>query len=209
MTTFSGDTALWLAEFDDPPADPITLLHEWLDAADRRGVREPRAMLLATADAAGHPSSRVVLLKAATADGLVFGTHTTSRKGTDLAARPFAAATFHWRETVQQVHVSGPVRRLPEAESDLLFAERPPAARATTAASAQSRPLDSESALRERAAALLAAAAGTPIPRPADWSGFLLVPTAIEFWQGSEDRLHRRLHYRRANDAWIAERLQP
>jgi pyridoxamine-phosphate oxidase len=206
MTTLSGDTTLRLAEFDRPPADPIPLLRGWLDAAVAAGVREPCAMTLATADPAGRPSTRVVLLKAATDEGLIFGSHTRSRKGADLAGRPYASATFHWRETVQQIHVAGPVSRLSDAGSDRLFAERPPAARATTAASEQSRPLDNEDTLRRRAADLLAA--GAPIPRPADWSGYLLRPATIEFWHGREDRLHRRLRYDRAA-AWTWQRLQP
>src|SRR3954467_8531325 len=98
MTTLSGDTTLRLAEFDRPPADPIPLLRGWLDAAVAAGVREPCAMTLATADPAGPPSTRVVLLKAATDEALIFGSHTRSRKGADLAGRPYASATFHWRE---------------------------------------------------------------------------------------------------------------
>lgn len=207
MVTFSGDVSVRLPEFDDPPVDPVELLDVWLAAAVVRGVREPYAMVLATADAAGIPSSRVVSLKAVDAGGLVFTTHEASRKGADLAARPYASATFYWRETVQQVQVSGPVRRMTRAQSDVLFAERPPAARATTAASHQSQPLASEPALRERAARLLAA--GAPIARPDGWAGFRLEPDGIEFWQGSDDRLHRRLRYARAGGDWTWCRLQP
>ncbi|WP_433296186.1 pyridoxal 5'-phosphate synthase [Actinoplanes sp. CA-030573] len=204
MMTFSGDTTLRLAEFDAPPRDPIVLLRSWLDTATERGVREPYAMTLATVAADGTPSTRVVLLKAVD-HGLVFGTQAGSRKGTDLAARPVASVTFHWRETVQQINVAGPVRRLDDAASDRLFADRPAAARATTAASAQSRPLDSEDRLRRRAAALLK----TGVSRPGDWFAYRLEPAAIEFWQGSDDRLHRRLRYDRAPEGWRPCRLQP
>lgn len=207
MATFKGDASVRLAEFDDPPPEPFGLLREWFDSAVWRGVSEPYAMVLATADAAGFPSSRVVLLKSFDGDGLVFTSHTGSRKGTDLVARRYASATFHWRETVQQVNVSGPVRRLTAAQSDALFAERPAAAQATSAVSTQSNRLDDETELRKRAAELLAA--GTPIARPDGWAGYRLEPTGVEFWLGSEDRLHRRLHYNRVGGRWTATRLQP
>jgi pyridoxamine-phosphate oxidase len=187
--------------------DPIALLREWLDDAVARGAREPYAMTLATADAAGMPSSRTVMLHTLRPDGLVFTTHASSRKGAELAARPYAAATFFWRETLRQVNVAGPVRRLPDAESDTLFAGRPPAAQAVAAASRQSATLHDEDALRERAAALLAA--GGPIPRPGDWAAYHLGPTAVEVWQGSADRLHFRLRYERAGGGWARRRLQP
>ncbi|MER7004736.1 phenazine biosynthesis FMN-dependent oxidase PhzG [Dactylosporangium sp. NPDC000555] len=205
--TLTGDATLVLPEFDEPPAAPLRLLRTWLDAAVAYGVREAQAIVLATADAAGLPSSRVVLLKDLDEHGLVFTTHTGSRKGTDLAARPYASATFYWRETLQQIHVAGPVRQLPPGESDVLFAERPAAAQATTAASRQSTPLDDEAALRQRAADLLAT--GGSIARPDGWAGYRLEAAAIEFWHGSVDRLHRRLRYDRHPGGWTAQRLQP
>ncbi|GAA4261765.1 phenazine biosynthesis FMN-dependent oxidase PhzG [Dactylosporangium darangshiense] len=207
IETLSGDASLILPEFDDPPADPIGLLRGWLDAAIAGGVREPYSIVLATADAAGVPSSRIVMLKGLEPHGLVFTSHTGSRKGADLAARPFAAATFYWRETLQQVNVAGPVRQLSPAESDALFAERPVAAQATTAASRQSAPLHDEAALRRRAADLLAA--GGTIARPDGWAGYRIEPAAIEFWHGSVDRLHRRLRYDRHPTGWTPQRLQP
>ncbi|MEV4512646.1 phenazine biosynthesis FMN-dependent oxidase PhzG [Dactylosporangium sp. NPDC049525] len=207
IETLTGDTSLVLPEFDDPPADPIALLGAWLDTAVDRGVREPYSILLATADSAGMPSSRVVLLKDFDPQGLVFTTHTGSRKGAELAARPYASATFYWRETLQQIHVTGPVQQLPAAASDALFAERPAAAQATTAASRQSAPLDDEAALRQRAADLLST--GGPIARPDGWAGYRLTPTGIEFWHGSVDRLHRRLRYDRQPIGWRSQRLQP
>jgi pyridoxamine 5'-phosphate oxidase len=205
--TLTGDTSLVLPEFADPPADPIALLRGWLDGAVAHEVREPYAMVLATAGADGMPSSRIVLLKDLDPHGLVFTTHTGSRKGADLAVRPYASATFYWRETLQQLHVTGPVRQLPPAQSDALFAERPAAAQATTVASRQSAPLDDETVLRQRAADLLTA--GTPIARPDGWAGYRLEPTGIEFWHGSIDRLHRRLRYDHYPTGWTPRRLQP
>lgn len=205
--TLGGDATLVLPELERPPADPIALLEAWIAGAVDRGVREPLALTLATVGEDGRPSSRIVLLKAVDARGLVFTSHYGGRKGRELAATPFAAATIYWRETLQQVNVAGPVRRLEAAESDALFAERPRSAQATTAASTQSAPLVDPTALRERAAALVRGDAA--IPRPDDWGGYRLEPDQIEFWHGSPDRLHRRLAYDRRDGAWAATRLQP
>ncbi|MFC4035369.1 phenazine biosynthesis FMN-dependent oxidase PhzG [Streptomyces polygonati] len=208
--TLSGDTSLVLPEFDTPPADPIGLLRSWLDSAVERAVRESHAVVLATADAEGQPSTRVLLVKELDARGLVFTSFTGSRKGRDLAVRPSASMTFYWRETLQQITVAGPVETLSAADSDRLFAERPLAARATTAVSRQSRPLESEADLKDRAGALVAA--GGPVDRPGEWSGYRLVPEVVEFWYGSPDRLHRRLRYELSADepaGWRWARLQP
>lgn len=205
--TLSGDTTLVLPEFDAPPADPLGLLREWIDSARGRGLREPLAASLATADAAGRPSNRVLLVKELDDQGLVFTSFTGSRKGLELAERPFASINFYWRETLQQITVSGRVETLTPAESDRLFDERPLAARATTAVSRQSRPLADEARLKADAAALIDL--GEPVGRPAEWTGYRLLPDIIEFWYGSPDRLHRRLRYEYTQAAWAHERLQP
>jgi hypothetical protein len=129
VETLSGDPTLALPEFASPPAEPLPLLGRWLAAADERGIREPRALALATADAEGRPSNRIVLLKRAT-PAIVFAFGAGSRKGRELAANPRAAGTLYWRETLQQVVFEGPVERLSAEESDRLFAERPPEGRA-------------------------------------------------------------------------------
>jgi dihydrophenazinedicarboxylate synthase len=208
--TLSGDPTLRLPEFDQPPADPMMLLRGWCDGAVERGVREPYAAVLGTADEAGRTSTRIVLAKDVDERGLVFTSFEGSRKGRDLAARPWASMTFYWRETLQQLTVTGPVEKLAGEESDELFARRPLAAQATTSVSRQSRPLQDEAALRRRAGELLGA--GVPLDRPAEWTGYRLVPQDIEFWYGSPDRLHRRLRYTRPADApgtWTHQRLQP
>jgi pyridoxamine 5'-phosphate oxidase len=206
IETLSGDASLDLPEFDAPPADPLPLLERWLAAADERGVREPRALALATADEAARPSTRIVLLKQI-APAVVFAFSSASRKGRDLAANPRAAGTLYWRETLQQIVFEGPVGRLSEAESDALFAERPPLGRAATAASRQGRVLPDPEALRAEAVEL--ARAEGPVQRPDDWSGYRLDPDVIEFWHGSTDRLHRRLLYVKQGNAWTHRRLQP
>jgi pyridoxamine-phosphate oxidase len=206
--TLSGDTSLVLPEFEAPPADPLGLLREWLDSAALRRTREPFAAVLATADEAGRPSTRVLLVKEFDGRGLVFTSSSASRKGTELAARPWASMTFYWRETLQQLTVAGPVEVLPAELSDQYFAARPASARAASAASAQSRTLTDEAGLHARARYLLADA--DEIRRPADWTGYRLLPESLEFWYGSPDRLHRRLRYDLANGAdWSWQRLQP
>jgi len=205
--TLSGDDSIVLPEFDAPPDDPVRLLGRWLEIAAAHQVREPRAMVLATANELGRPSSRVVLLKDIVNGGLVFTSYRDSRKGRELTASPWASATFYWRETLQQINVLGSVERLPDDQSNALFAERPIEAQVTTAVSAQSQPLTDEQELHERAQRLIDG--GGPVERPADWGGYRLVPDSIEFWHGRATRLHRRLHYTRAGSGWTNQRLQP
>jgi pyridoxamine 5'-phosphate oxidase len=204
--TLSGDPTLELPEFEAPPADPLPLLQRWLEAADERGVREPRALALATADGEGRPSSRIVLLKQI-APALVFAGSYESRKGRELAENPRAAGTLYWRETLQQITVEGPVRRLSEAESNALFAERPTMGQATAVASSQGEPLKDPAALRQSANAL--GESEEPLRRPERWGGYRLDPDLVEFWHGSPDRLHRRLLYIKRDGSWTHQRLQP
>lgn len=204
VETLSGDPTLELPEFDSPPADPLPLLEQWLRSADEMGVREPRALALATADAAGRPSTRILLVKQLTPT-LVFAGSYESRKGRELAANPRAAGTLYWRETLQQITIEGPVFRLSEEESDALFAERPAAGRATTVASNQGAALGDPEALREKADELSA----EELRRPPNWGGFRLDPDLIEFWHGSPTRIHRRLLYIKGESGWSHRRLQP
>jgi dihydrophenazinedicarboxylate synthase len=206
VETLSGDPTLELPEFDAPPDDPLPLLGCWLRDADERGVREPRALALATADAEGRPSSRILLLKQAT-PFLVFAGSYESRKGRDLAANPRAAGTLYWRETLQQITIEGPVSKLSEEESDALFADRPQAAQASALASRQGEVLDDPAALR--ASAEILAAEGEAPSRPPHWGGWRLDPDLVEFWHGSPSRLHRRLLYVKSDGAWRHKRLQP
>ncbi|HEY6730201.1 MAG TPA: pyridoxal 5'-phosphate synthase [Solirubrobacterales bacterium] len=204
VETLSGDATLQLPEFDAPPADPLPLLDRWLQTADEKGVREPRALALATADADGRPSNRILLVKQLTPT-LVFAGSYDSRKGQDLAANPRAAGTLYWRETLQQITIEGPVEKLSEAESDALFAERPTVGQATTVASSQGEALTDPAALRRSADELN----GEELRRPPNWGGFRLDPDLIEFWHGSPTRLHRRLLYIKGERGWTHKRLQP
>ena len=168
-------------------------------------MREPRALALATADAEGRPSTRILLLKQAS-PAVVFAGSYESRKGRNLDANPRAAGTLYWRETLQQVTVEGPVRRLSEAESDAIFGERPADARATTVASRQGKPLEDPEALRRAAGSF---DEEETLHRPTRWGGWRLDPDLVEFWHGSPDRLHRRLLYVKGERGWEHQRLQP
>jgi pyridoxamine 5'-phosphate oxidase len=188
--------------------DPIALFREWFDEALAAGVEVPEAMTLATADADGRPSARMLLLKSADDRGFTFFTGYESRKGLELAENPRAALVFYWRPLGRQVRVEGAVRRLAAEESDAYWATRPPRSRAAAAVSRQSKPLESLEALGAEAERLLAENRGE-VPRPERWGGYLLEPETIELWQHRDDRLHDRLRYTRAREGWRSERLAP
>jgi pyridoxamine 5'-phosphate oxidase len=186
--------------------DPVARFREWFEAARAAGTEVPEAMTLATADAEGRPSARMVLLKSADERGFTFFTGYESRKGRELAENPRGALVFYWRELGRQVRVEGPVRRLPAEESDAYWQTRPVRSRAAAAASRQSEPIDSRAELEaefERQVAL------RDPQRPERWGGYVLEPEAIELWQHRDDRLHERTRYTRARDGWRQELLAP
>jgi len=195
----------------DVDRDPVRQFERWLGEAIRAEIPEPTAMTLATADRAGRPSARIVLLKGVSAGGFVFYTNYESRKGVELAVRPEAALLFHWVELERQVRVEGRVGKVLEGESDAYFASRPWKSRLGAWASPQSRVI-ADRALLERE---LAAAEqrfgvhGGDMPRPPHWGGYRLAPDRIEFWQGRESRLHDRIQYRADTGQWRIERLAP
>ena len=166
-------------------------------------------MALGTVGRAGEVSVRMVLVKEVDARGFVFFTCTRSRKGRDLAARPRAAATFYWPTLARQVRVEGDVEPVSEAEADAYWSTRPRGSQLSAATSAQSQPVDGRSTLVRKRAALAKRLAGDPVPRPADWSGYRIVPDRIEFWTQRDDRLHHRELFTRARRGWKLEILQP
>ncbi|MEU6408054.1 phenazine biosynthesis FMN-dependent oxidase PhzG [Microbispora sp. NPDC046933] len=194
-------------EFSAPPAEPMGLLKTWFDGAVADGVRQPGALALATTDAGGRVTNRIVAVLAVRDDGLVFASHADSRKGRDLAETGRASGVLFWREAGRQVIVTGAARPLPDAESDALWAARPLDTHPMSVASHQSAPLLDEEALRQKARQL--GSAGVALPRPDRWLGYLLEPASVEFWQADPERLHRRLRYERDGSAWQAGRLQP
>ena len=202
----------WLTTGDFTAAeDPFVLFAAWLEQAAASEPRDPTAMTLATVDADGMPDARMVLLKGVDSRGFVFFTNMDSQKGRQLDAQPRAALVFHWKSLNKQVRVRGPVERVSKADADAYFATRPKQAQIGAWASQQSRPLESRLAF-EKAIAVYAAkyALGT-VPRPPYWSGYRVVPLAMEFWQDRPFRLHDRIDFRRtALDApWSKTRLYP
>jgi pyridoxamine 5'-phosphate oxidase len=153
----------------------------------------------------------MVLMKGYDADGFVFYSHIASQKGRELAANPKAALLFHWKSLRRQVRVRGPVERVSDAEADAYFASRPRGSRIGAWASKQSRPLESRFALEKAVAEYTARYPIGGIPRPAHWSGFRIVPQAIEFWHDRPFRLHDRVVFSRgaAGDGWEKTRLYP
>jgi pyridoxamine 5'-phosphate oxidase len=195
---------------DDLAATWLEQFKLWLEetvASD--AVVEPNAMVLATADAAGRPSARTVLLKGLDERGFVLYTNLESRKGNDVAVNPRAALVFDWLELGRQVTVTGGVERLTDAESDGYFERRPRGSQIGAHASRQSSVIASRDEL-DAACADAARRFPDAVPRPASWGGLRVVPDAVEFWQGRPNRLHDRLRFRRPNGGdWVVERLAP
>ena len=196
-----------LSETEVPP-NPLSLFQVWFDQAVKAECPEPNSMTLATADTAGNPSARIVLLKGADEAGFTFFTNYESQKGKDLAARPQAALLFHWHELERQVRIKGIVERVSAAESDEYFHSRPAASRIGAWASPQSAEIPNREFLEE-AEKRFAADFGDKPPRPEHWGGYRLHPTEIEFWQGRPSRLHDRIHYQLEGARWRIARLAP
>lgn len=192
--------------FTTPTEEPIKLLSSWLQEARNFGVREPGAMALATADRQGRASTRTVRVISCDNEGLVFASHTGSRKGQELEENPWSSGLLYWRETGQQVAVAGPTLPLPADRSDALWAARPASALPMSVASQQSAPLHDERLLRARVEELTHREL---LPRPSTWIGYLLSPVSVEFWQSSPDRFYKRIRYEKHGADWTHQQLQP
>ena len=194
-------------EYEAPPPDPLELLRRWLAAAVAAGVTEPRALALATADLAGRASTRIIAFTSISDHGVVFTTHSSSQKGREMAANPWASGLLYWRELGQQVSLAGPVRKLPDRDADEHWFARPRGLHPMSVVSHQSDPMADARAMLDDAERLQAI--GVPLPRPQRFAAYRLEPATIEFWSASADRLHRRLRYDRVGDGWRTLRLQP
>ncbi|MFZ2285352.1 MAG: pyridoxamine 5'-phosphate oxidase [Bacteroidales bacterium] len=175
--------------------NPIVQFERWMEEAIAHNVKEPNALHLATVDASGRPSGRIVLLRDFSERGFSFFTNYSSRKGEDLQQNNNASMTFFWSEIYRQVRLGGKVYRLPAEESDAYFRSRPRESQISAVVSQQSRVLVNRELLEKMANELDEKYRDRPVPRPDDWGGYYLVPDYIEFWQGREHRLHDRLQY--------------
>lgn len=190
-------------------ADPIDLFAQWYGEAQKLPLEEPTAMTLATVDASGMPSARVVLLKSFDHRGFVFYTNMTSVKAQHLEANPKAALCFHWMPVGRQVRVQGTVEHVSDAEADAYFASRPRQSQIAAWASKQSQPLEGRFELERRVAKYTMQYAMGNLPRPPFWSGYRLLPVTIEFWNVKPFRLHDRVLYTRQDDRWTGQVLYP
>ena len=191
-------------------ADPLKQFADWFAEVEQADLPMPNAMTLATANRAGKPSARMVLLKEVDARGFVLYTNYESRKAQEIEENSCAALVFYWQPLARQVRIEGRVEVVDTAASERYFASRPRGHQIEAHASAQSRVIQDRAFLEQRFLEVTEQFAGQAVPRPANWGGYRVVPDTVEFWQEGENRLHDRLRYRRdAGGRWVIERLAP
>ena len=193
----------------DAGDDPFNLFRRWFDQALAAKLNEPNAMVLATATADGRPSARAVLLKGLSDAGFTFFSNYDSRKGREIGANPHVAAVLLWDELERQVRIEGTCVRSSPEESDTYYRVRPMGSRLGAWASPQSAVISGREFLEAQHAELLSRFADGEPPRPENWGGYRIVPSAFEFWQGRSSRLHDRIRFRWLDGAWVRDRLAP
>lgn len=189
--------------------DPFALFDQWFAEARASEINDSNAMTIATADASGQPSARMVLLKGHGPGGFVFYTNQQSRKAGDISENPQAAILFHWKSLRRQIRIEGGLSPVPDSTADQYFATRSRDSQLGAWASEQSRPLDSRETFEARFEEMTKRFAGGDVPRPPHWSGYCLVPARFEFWQDREHRLHERRAFVRAGEEWTEGLLYP
>jgi len=210
LTEFRKEYTLAGLRRCDLAENPILQFEEWMQQAVKAEVHEPTAMSLATANQLNQPSLRTVLLKVVDERGFVFCTNYESRKGQDLSENSNAALLFFWKELERQVSIRGITRKVPAEESDAYFKVRPVGSQLGAWVSQQSSVVENRQALEKKFEELEKKYSGQPVPLPANWGGYVVVPHVIEFWQGRVNRLHDRFRYtKQADGVWKIERLSP
>jgi pyridoxamine 5'-phosphate oxidase len=194
---------------DDLADDPMEQFRRWFDEARAFGLAMPEAMTLATSNADGRPSARIVLLHGIDENGFVFHTNYESRKGRELEVNPRAALVLYWQPLGRQIRVEGRIERVSEEESAQYFRTRPRGGQLGAWASRQSEQIESRDILEERVRRLDREYEGREVPLPPFWGGYRLLPDRIELWQHGEDRLHDRFAYERSGGSWTRSRLSP
>lgn len=189
--------------------NPIEEFERWFELALKNSTDEPHAMNLATVDAAGHPSSRIVLLRNYSTDGFTFYTNYSSEKGSDMLQNKHVALTFFWQQLEKQIRIKGIVEKVAAQNSDEYFASRPRESQIGAWASKQSKAIANREVLEIEYKKLEKQFEGQLVPRPPQWGGYLVKPVCIEFWQGRPNRLHDRIVYTLINNVWKIERLSP
>ena len=193
-----------------PDTTPLALFGEWFAAARAAEPNDPEAVALASATPGGAPSVRMVLLNDGGPDGFVFYTNANSRKGRELLANRQAAMLFHWKSLRRQIRIEGAVGEVAPAMADAYFASRSRSSQIGAVASEQSAQLATRGDFLARIAETETRYTGQPVPRPVHWTGFRLVPAAIEFWLDRPARLHERRRFvRAANGGWTSSLLYP
>ncbi|MFM2136853.1 MAG: pyridoxamine 5-phosphate oxidase [Bacteroidota bacterium] len=190
--------------------NPFRQFEVWMSHAMDAGVEEPNAMTLATIDRDGSPDARIVLLRGIDRSGFVFFTNYRSRKGRALSNRKKACLNFFWPALQRQIRINGTVEKVSARTSDAYFRSRPRESQIGAWASLQSEPMDDRRVLENRFIEFEKKFAGKPVPRPAFWGGYRLIPTHVEFWQGRTSRLHDRIAYEKSRSGkWSIQRLHP
>lgn len=208
ITKLRKDYKLAALSETEVDVDPFKQFEKWFAEALRTQLPEPNAMTLATADRAGRPSARIVLIKEVDTHGFVFFTNYQSRKGQDLAQNPHAALLFHWVELERQVRIEGQVEKVNNEESEAYYRSRPLLSQIGAWASPQSQEIPDREFLETRMTHYQNTYGEQP-PRPSHWGGYRLLPDFFEFWQGRPSRLHDRLCYQKVDTGWSIQRLAP
>jgi pyridoxamine 5'-phosphate oxidase len=210
VTQRDESSPLGLSAVFGDEAGPLPLFNAWYAEAQQAEPNDPSAFALATADASGRPSVRMLLLKGVSEGGFAFYTNMNSRKAAELGENPHASICFYWKNLRRQIRISGTVAPVSDAEADAYFASRDHGSRVGAWVSLQSSPMASRAELQQRLAELQAKyPEGADVPRPPHWSGWWLQPCDVEFWLHGDARLHERLLYQKAGDGWEKSILYP